>query len=56
MVADQKPGFPCRVSLKDAEIGEEVILLNYQYHFVNSPYKANTHIYTKRSNYRYVRC
>lgn len=48
MIADEKPGFPCRVSLKDAEIGEEVILLNYQYHFVNSPYKAmDPYLYEK---------
>ena len=38
----------CRVSLKDAEIGEEVILLNYQYHFVNSPYKANGPIFIRK--------
>lgn len=25
MLADRKPGFPCRVSLSDAEVGEEVI-------------------------------
>ncbi len=48
MIADEKPGFPCRVSLKDAEIGEEVILLNYQYHFVNSPYKANGPIFIRK--------
>ena len=43
-----RSGFPCRVSLKDAEIGEEVILLNYQYHFVNSPYKANGPIFIRK--------
>lgn len=48
MIADQKPGFPCRVSLKDAEVGEEVILLNYQYHFVNSPYKASGPIFIRK--------
>lgn len=48
MIADKKPGFPCRVSLKDAEIGEEVILLNYQYHFVNSPYKASGPIFIRK--------
>ena len=26
MVADAKPGYPCRVSLEDAEIGESVLL------------------------------
>ena len=48
MIADKKPGFPCRVSLKDAEIGEEVLLLNYHYHFVNSPYKANGPIFIRK--------
>src|ERR1700752_479309 len=28
-VADSTPGFPCRVSLQDAEPGEEVILTNF---------------------------
>jgi hypothetical protein len=27
--ATAKPGFPCRVSLADAEVGEELILVNY---------------------------
>ncbi len=30
MIVDEFPGFPCRVSLADAEVGEEVILLNYE--------------------------
>lgn len=37
---DKKPGYPCRVSLEDAEIGEEVILLTYQHHKTTSPYQA----------------
>ena len=28
-VADKKPGFPCRVSLQDAEPGERVVLVPY---------------------------
>lgn len=48
MIANAKPGYPCRVSLKDAEIGEEVILINYQYHFVNSPYKASGPIFIRK--------
>ncbi|MBG9590186.1 DUF1203 domain-containing protein [Cytobacillus firmus] len=48
MIANKKPGYPCRVSLKDAEVGEEVILLNYQYHCVNSPYKANGPIFIRK--------
>jgi hypothetical protein len=30
-VADNKAGFPCRVSLIDAEPGEQVILLSYHH-------------------------
>lgn len=48
MTVDEFPGFPCRVSLQDAEIGEEVILLNYQHHKTNSPYQANGPIYVRK--------
>jgi len=40
-VADTVPGYPCRVSLRDAEVGEELILLPIVYHNVNSPYRAS---------------
>jgi len=30
---------PCRVSLTDATPGEEVILVNYEHHAVDSPYR-----------------
>ena len=48
MTVDKKPGFPCRVSLKDAEIGEEVILLSYQHHQTNSPYQATGPIFISK--------
>lgn len=31
MVVTEKPGAPCRVSLDDAEIGEDVILLSHEH-------------------------
>jgi len=40
MIADAKPGFPCRVSLVDAEPGEEVLLIQFTHHDVPSPYRA----------------
>ena len=40
MRADAKPGYPCRVSLADAEPGEEVILVHHLHHDVRSPYRA----------------
>lgn len=45
---NQKPGFPCRVSLEDAEIGEEVILLPYEHHQVNSPYQSKGPVYIRK--------
>ena len=47
MVADQKPGFPCRVSLVDAEPGEEVLLLPFTHHDVSSPYRAEGPIFVR---------
>lgn len=41
LVADSKPGFPCRVSLRDAEIGENVLLLNYEHQSRPTPYRSS---------------
>src|SRR5262249_19577580 len=46
-VADKKPGFPCRVSLVDAEPGERVILLPFSHHAVDSPYQASGPIFVR---------
>jgi hypothetical protein len=48
MIVDSYPGFPCRVSLEDAEIGEEVILLPYKHHRTNSPYQASGPIFIRK--------
>ena len=47
MVVDNKPGFPCRVSLEDAEVGETVLLLPYTHHETTSPYKASGPIFVR---------
>jgi hypothetical protein len=49
VVAATKPGYPCRVSLVDAEIGEELFLLPYEHQPANSPYKASGPIYVRRA-------
>lgn len=46
-IADAKPGFPCRVSLADAEIGETVLLLNYEHQPANTPFRASHAIYVR---------
>jgi len=48
-VADRKPGFPCRVSLRDAEPGERVILVPFQHQAVGSPYQASGPIFVREA-------
>ena len=43
--ADTMPGFPCRVTLKDAEPGERVLLINYVHQPADTPYRASHAIY-----------
>lgn len=40
-------GAPCRVSLTDATPGDEVILVNYEHHPVDSPYRMRFAIYVR---------
>ena len=49
MIADAKPGYPCRVSLADAEIGETMILVNFEHQSADSPFRA-THAIFVREN------
>lgn len=48
MTVSAKPGFPCRVSLEDAEPGEEVLLLPYVFHRASSPYRASGPIFVRK--------
>ena len=47
MVATAKPGYPCRVTLEDADPGESVLLLNYESHKTRSPYRSSYAIYVR---------
>lgn len=47
MVADKSPGFPCRVSLVDAEPGEEVLLVPFTHHDVFTPYRGDGPIFVR---------
>ena len=46
---DTNPGYPCRVSLQDAEVGEDVILINFIHHQVDSPYKSSSPIFIREN-------
>lgn len=40
-----RPGFPCRIRLDDAEIGETILLLNHVSQDVANPYRASHAIF-----------
>jgi hypothetical protein len=47
--ATSKPGFPCRVSLEDAEPGDTLLLLNFESHSADTPYRSAYAIYVNES-------
>ena len=47
LTADASPGYPCRVSLTDAQVGERVLALPYTHHDVASPYRAAGPIFVR---------
>ena len=46
---DAKPGFPCRITLEDAEPGETVLLLAYEHQPAASPYRAGGPIFVREA-------
>jgi hypothetical protein len=49
VIADAKPGFPCRVSLADAVPGERLILLPFEHQPAHSPYRASGPIFVREA-------
>ena len=44
-VADEKPGYPDRIELRDADAGETLILVNYIHQPADNPYHASHAIF-----------
>ena len=54
LIADARtPGVPCRVSLTDARPGDELLLVNYEHHPVDSPYRMRFAIYVRKGEETY---
>ena len=52
---DRRPGYPCRISLTDAQPGDELLLLNYEHLCVESPYRMRFAIYVRKGERTYDR-
>lgn len=44
---DAQPGFPDRIEMKDAEVGQRVLLLNHVHQPANTPYRASHAIFVR---------
>lgn len=53
-IVDRKPGYPDRIELRDPDLGESVLLVNYTHLPVATPYRSSYAIYVRegaRSRY-----
>jgi len=48
VAATEQPGYPCRVSLSDAAVGEELLPLPYVHQPEDSPYRASGPIFVRK--------
>ncbi|PHX44467.1 hypothetical protein AO263_18155 [Pseudomonas sp. NZIPFR-PS5] len=46
-IVDAHPGFPDRIEMKDAEVGQRVLLLNHVHQPANTPYRASHAIFVR---------
>jgi hypothetical protein len=53
-VADEKPGFPDRVELRDVDLRESVILVNYVHQPADTPFRASHAIFVREGEHAYV--
>lgn len=44
---------PCRVSLTDAAVGDDLVLVNYEHHPVASPYRGRYAVFVRPGEQRY---
>ena len=47
ITVESKPGYPCRVSLDDVEVGETVLLMNFEHQPAKSPYRSSHAIFVR---------
>jgi Protein of unknown function (DUF1203) len=50
---DRAPGYPCRISLTDSRPGDELLLVNYEHHPVQSPYRMRFAVYVRKGEQQY---
>jgi hypothetical protein len=49
MTADASIGFPCRITLEDAPVGQTLLLLNYEHQDADGPYRSRHAIFVSEA-------
>ena len=44
-IANESPGFPDRIELRDAKVGESLLLVNFEHQSAQTPYRSNHAIF-----------
>ncbi|MBW8813897.1 MAG: DUF1203 domain-containing protein [Caulobacterales bacterium] len=52
---DAPVGFPCRITLEDAPVGETVLLLNYEHQPAETPYRSRHAIFVREGRHESAR-
>jgi hypothetical protein len=47
VIADESPGYPDRVELRDVEVGQSLLLVNYTHQPADTPYRASHAIFVR---------
>ncbi len=47
IVADESPGFPDRIEMRDAAVGETMLLVNYTHQPADTPYRASHAVFIR---------
>ena len=47
VVADRRPGYPDRIELRDLEVGESALLVNYVHQPADTPFRASHAIFVR---------
>jgi len=54
-LVDERPGFPCRITLEDAPLGATVLLVNFTHLDAPTPYRASHAIFVREDAVRAAR-
>jgi predicted deacetylase len=47
IVVDEQPGFPDRIEMRDAAVGETMLLVNYTHQPADTPYRASHAVFVR---------